>query len=198
VFIQWPATACAALAGLSAVWIIALIPGVRYCVSYPFVLLGGIVANLAIAVFRVMETVPEIADFILNKLKKDITLSGRTGLWDSFWQQIDGHMLSGIGTPVEGYAAGAQVYDHLHNVIFDFLAQGGIIALVLFFMMLVVIGIPLTRYAKTPVARIMTATMAAFLLMAIPEVCRHCAIFLIFPLAWHVPKIQKVAQRNIE
>lgn len=190
VFLQWPATAVVALAGFAVVMIIGLIPGVRYCVSYPVVFIGAIGANLAIAVFRVMETVPFIASFIENVLKKSTTLSGRTPLWDGFGELIDGRYFTGIGVPNEGYVVG-RAFDHFHNIIFDMLIQGGMPALVLFFAVLVLVGITLTRLNKTPSARILTAAMAALLIICIPEVCRHGLVYLIFPLAWYVERLEE-------
>lgn len=190
VYIMWPATAVAALAVFAVVMLVMLIPFVHYLASYPVVLLGGIGANLAIAIYRVMETVPEIADLIQNELKKDITLSGRTDVWDGFSALINGHWWTGLGAPQGGYPIGESFFDHMHNVILDMLVLGGIPALVLFGAVLILVGIPLTRSAKKPSTRIMTAAMAALLIMCIPEVCRHSLIYLLFPLAWHVGRFE--------
>lgn len=203
VYLQWPATAVAAMAVLAVVLLIGFIPLLGYCVSFPMVLLSGIAANLAIVVFRVMETIPQISDFIQNVLKKDITLSGRTQLWDGFWPIIRENLITGIGIPKEGYVMhsqqyGIEVYDHMHNIIFDLLIQGGIPALLLFLLLLLLVGKELTVYAKTPTAKIMTAAMAGLLVMCIPEVCRHSAIFLIFPLAYYVGNIEQNCTENSE
>lgn len=204
VYIMWPATAVVALTVFAAVMLITLIPGVRYCVSYPVVLVSGITANLAIAVLRVMDTVPAITDFIVNTLHKDTTLSWRTFAWKTCPKLLEGNFLTGLGVPKEGYIVATPVcefqpYDHMHNIIFDMLVQGGIPALVLFSTALVLVGIPLTRYAKKPSSQIMTAAMAALLVICIPEVCRHGLIYLLFPLAWHVGRFENILhQPSIE
>lgn len=191
VLLQWPATAVAALAGLAVVLLVGLIPGVRYCVTFPVVLVGGIAADLAVSVFRVMETVPAVSDLIQNVLKKNVTLSGRDGVWDGFWQLIDGHWLTGIGMPKGGYPVQERFYDHMHNVPFDLLIQGGIPALLLFLAVVLLVGWVLTRHAKTPSAKIMTAAMAALFLMGISEVCRQAAIYLLIPLAYHARRMEE-------
>lgn len=201
VFIMWPATAVVALAVFAVVMLVMLIPKVHYLASYPLVLLGGIAANLSIAVYQIMDTVPKIADFIKNTLHKDTSLSGRTGLWDSFEVLFRGHQWTGIGAPPNGYL----IYkineghwgfaDHMHNIIYDMLILGGIPALILFSLVLILVGIPLTRHAKKLSARIMTAAMAALLIICIPEVCRHGLIYLLFPLAWHVGNFEAYCQR---
>lgn len=195
VYIMWPATAVVALAVFAALMLVMLIPGVHYLASYPVVLLGGIGANLAIVVYRVIETVPVIADLIQNKLGKSLTLSSRTVVWDSFGGLIDGHWWTGLGAPQEGYPTVLRSYDHMHNVIYDMLILGGIPALVLFSLVLILVGIPLIRHVKKPCARIMTAAMAALLVMCIPEVCRHGLIYLLFPLAWHIGNFETSCQR---
>lgn len=203
VYLQWPATAVVAMAVLAIVLLIGMFPIMSYCVSFPVVLTGGIAANLAIAVFRIMETVPQISNFIKNVLGKDITLTGRSELWVGFWPMIKENIFTGIGIPKEGYVItlplhGTLTYDHMHNIIFDLLMQGGIPALMLFVMVLLLAGKELTIHARTPSAKILTAAMASLLVMCITEVCRHPAIFLLFPLAYYVGNIERSCTENSE
>ena len=192
ILICWPATAVVAMFVLAAVLLAGLIPGVRRYISFPVIFLGGIGANLAITVFRVMETVPLIAEFIQIRLNKTVTLSGRTEIWDCVQKQIVDHLWLGIGTPKEGYLIGDLFMDHMHNQIFDLLAQGGIPALLLFTSALLVIGVQLTMYRESLSARIMVSGIAGLFIICIPEVCRHGSIFLIFPLAYYVRQIESV------
>lgn len=194
----WPATAVVAMAVLGIVLLIGMIPMIGYCVSFPVVLMGGIAANLAIAVYRVMETVPEISDFIQNVLKKDTTLSWRTNVWDGFWQLIEGNILMGIGTPSGGYQIEGLFYDHMHNQAFDLMIQGGIPALLLFVLLLLLAGKELTVHTKTLAAQMITAAMAGMLVICITEVCRHPAIFLLFPLAYYVGNIEQSCMEGSE
>ena len=196
ILICWPVTTMMAMIVFAAVLLASRIPGVKRCVSYPVILLGGIGANLLVSVFRIMNTVPFIASFIQNTLGKTITFSGRTEIWDTYKTPILDNIWMGIGTPKEGYSVGELVMDHMHNEILDLLAQGGIPALLLFASVLLVVSSPLTVYRNTPAARIMVAGMAALLVMCIPEVCRHGSIFLLFPLAWHVPQIESFCSKS--
>lgn len=207
VYVMWTVTAMVALATFAVVMLLILIPGVRHCVSYPVVFVGGIGTNLAIAVFRVSETVPAIKNFIDNTLHKNITLTGRTELWSTFSSHFKGLEWTGLGVTQGGYFSWFSRYDltwrrysdHMHNLILDTLIQGGIPALLLFGSVFVLVGIPLTRRSKTMSARIMTAAMAALLVMAITEVCRHSMIYLLFPLAWHAGKFENfIAQTGGE
>ena len=195
VFICLPVTTVVAMLAFAAVLIAGWIPGVHHCIIFPVVLLGGIAANLAISVFRVMETVPFLKTLIQDVLQKGLTLSGRTGIWDFLQERIGEHLWLGIGTPKGGYEIIGQFLDHMHNQIFDLLAQGGIPALVLFSAVLVLVGVQLTIQRKVPSAKIMTAAMAGLLVMCIPEVCRHGSIFLLFPLAYYVSQIESICVR---
>jgi len=194
VYLAWPATAVVAMAVIAAVLVIGMIPGVRYCVSFPVVLAGGIGVNLAIVVYRVMDTVPWVQHIIQDVLHKGITLTSRTLIWDYFQEAIRGNIWMGIGNPEGGYLIGERYMDHLHNQYFDLMAMGGVPALALFAAVLLLAGWALTRNAKSFSARIVTACMAGLLVMCIPEVCRHGSIFLLFPLAYHVRKIEENGQ----
>lgn len=196
VWLQKPMTALLAMVAIAAVAVAAMIPGVRRCVNFPLVFLCGIAANLAISIFHVQSS-PAIAQLMLDVLNKNHTLSSRTRIWDSFLEQIREHLWLGIGTPQSGYYLAGEVSDHLHNQYFDLLAQGGIPALLLFVAVLLLGGKVLTTYRKTPAARIMTACIAGLLVMCIPEVCRHGSIFLLFPLAYHIQKIEAASQCEV-
>jgi len=189
VFLQKPVTALVALAVLALVIFIALIPGVRHCVIFPVALFCGIIADLVLSVFQLAEKTA-ISDFFTNVLGKAPTLSGRTPLWNYFFEQIQGHFWTGIGNPHGGYYLVDRYYDHIHNQYFDLLALGGSVALLLFLTAIIFAGVKLTRHRKTWSARIMTAVFSGFFIMCIPEVCRLGSIFLIFPLAYHAEKLE--------
>lgn len=196
IFICQPVTSVMAMSAIAVLLLAGWIPGLRHCISFHVVLLGGIGVNLCIAVFRVMETVPFIAYFIQHVLKKKVTLTGRTDIWQFFQGQIYEHLWLGIGTPKEGYLIGERFVDHMHNQIFDLLAQGGIPALLMFTASLLVVGKRLTVSRNTPAARIMVASMAGLLVMCVSEVCRHGSIFLLFPLAYYVQQIESVCSKS--
>ena len=198
VLICWPATAVVSMTVLAIVLLVSLIPRLCCCVSFPVILLGSVTANLAIVVFRVMERIPFITYFIQDVLKKNVRLTGRTEVWDFIQGQIGNHLWLGIGTPKGGYIIEGQYLpmDHMHNQILDLLAQGGIPALMLFTALLLVVGVKLTVCRNTTAAKIMVAGMAGLLVMCIPEVCRHSSIFLLFPLAYYVPRIESVCTKS--
>ena len=143
-----------------------------------------------------METVPFISSFVQTILKKTVTLSGRTIIWDAFRGQIKDHLWIGIGTPREGHLVDWRYFDHMHNQIYDLLVQGGIPALLLFAAVLLVVGYQLTKHRNTFAVKIMVAGMAGLLVMCIPEVCRHGSIFLLFPLAYYAPQIEAICIRK--
>lgn len=192
ILICWPVTALMAVAVLAAVLLAGWIPGLRRCVSFPVVLLGGVAANLGIVVFRIVENVPFLACFVENILQKNVFFRGRTEIWDTVQQLIREHLLLGIGTPKGGYVIGENVVDHMHNQILDLLVQGGVPALCLFAAALLIAGSRLTVHRSTPAARIMVAGIAGLLVMCIPEVCRHGSIFLLFPLAYYAPQVEAI------
>jgi len=194
VFILKPTTTMVAMAVIAMVMVVALIPGIRRCVIFPVAFVCGIAANLAIVVFRVAETQPFLAELIQTKLKKTVTFSGRTPIWDWFQAEISGHLLTGLGNPEGGYLIEEKFLDHIHNQYYDLLALGGIIALLFFLAAVVLVGIEATRHHKTWSARIMTAVFSGFFIMCIPEVCRLGSIFLLFPLAYHVGKLEVVCK----
>ena len=161
ILIRWPVTAVAAMVVLAAVLLMSFVPGLCCCATFPVVFVGGIAANLAVAVFRVMETVPFLAHFIQTVLKKSVSLSGRVDVWKCYLPRLIDHLWLGEGNPVGGYTTPQGAMDHLHNQYFDLLALGGLPALMLFVAALLIVGKELTVHRKTPAARIMTACIAA-------------------------------------
>ena len=85
---------------------------------------------LAIVIFRVQDIFKYI---VVDMLKKDLTFTGRTLIWDNFMEHINlapliGYEVQTSEKMIFEYGAG-----HAHDYYLNVLFQGGIIALIAFF-----------------------------------------------------------------
>lgn len=110
---------------------------------------------------------------IENVLHKDLTLSGRTLIWASTIQNILKKPLLGYGTTQGGRVninriAGG-VYYFSHNIFLEIIIQGGMIALLFYFIMYYFAGKELKHFPKTDMMVYINLALFFVLLMQFTE-----------------------------
>ncbi|MDT2047776.1 O-antigen ligase family protein [Priestia flexa] len=96
--------------------------------SINMVYIIGLVAFLVIVVLR-LQTVFEF--IIVKLLKKDISLSSRTEIWDIAYSMFLKSPFIGFGNNSKGWLIEYNWYNYYaHNLILDILLQGGVIVLI--------------------------------------------------------------------
>ena len=83
-----------------------------------------------------------LIQLVMNILDKNPTISGRTVIWDKCWQFIGQHPILGNGYENEILMEYKVDNSKLHNVILQYLYNGGVVALTLF---LTVVGMVLNK-----------------------------------------------------
>ncbi len=90
----------------------------------------SIIIFFAIVVFRLQYL---FEDFIVNDLHRNLTITGRTEIWNLVLRSVEKHPLIGIG--IENFSTRAKSEEavfHAHSTYLNILYEGGIIGLMLY------------------------------------------------------------------
>ena len=167
VFKVWSATSVVGLLLLGLVLLLGL-RGKNRLLRPTIIWLVTVVADYLIAVYRILDRPGPLNTFITQVLHKNTTLTGRTAIWDAFYQMF-------FRRPITGYGfrkyidVGDRVFFHAHNSYFQFLLMGGVIALVLFLLYNLAVLYRMERQPSSRVTVILTAALAAVYVMHLSE-----------------------------
>lgn len=125
----------------------------------PFLWLGiAVGTDVAVTVLRIQERLSGV----IEALGRDVTFSGRVGIWDWALYWVEKNPLFGYGLEASNVAAtrfGSSVITSAHNVYFTNLYYGGFVGLALFALGFVIAACKLRK---------MHSSAAAFLKLLIP------------------------------
>ena len=170
VFISDSSSSKAGLLLSTALFLVLLYPKWRKILVAPFTFGFAFLCNLLLVVCRVGENVPIIAGFIEKVLHRKVTFTGRTGIWDNFLSQMPGKWLTGLGyKPGKLLTIDGRTVPHAHNQYYEFVSEGGLIALAVFLIVLALISLRLTRNKDSFAARTMTAIITGLMFVFICE-----------------------------
>lgn len=93
------------------------------------------IVNILLVYFRIQKF---FSGLIVGVFGKDVTLTGRTYLWDYAIQRIVENNFQGYGMGTLIYGVNGHTYPHCHNLLLDFLYTGGFFSLILFTILLFV------------------------------------------------------------
>lgn len=148
----------------------AAVNGLSIGIAYVFVF-------CSIVLFRLQNNLSLLIEGVLGK---SLTFTGRTAVWDGVISMTDGeHILFGYGTAPRFHLEFDNfVYNHPHNDILSVLLSGGIVALVLYLMLVGwALGI-LYKNRTELLSHIFCAALAGFFAVALMEP--------LFSIAWGV------------
>ena len=138
--------------------------------DYRFLLYIGIVLTILVVFFRIQTIFSFIIEDILNK---NISLTGRTEIWDLSYKYIfDKMFFLGHGLPIDGNFIlwGSKLWQ-AHNQLLQNLYEGGIVGTFLFYM---IIGMSLRQLSKcdcdSKYKNLVASMIFAFLIMMITEI----------------------------
>lgn len=183
--ITWSATSVCGLLIFVAILLLCKTPA-REIITYRNIFAGAIVIDLLVSVFRVMDRVLLLANFIESFLRKEVTLTGRTALWDNFYQRF-------LDSPWLGYGAVAESVVgtglSAHNQWFQFLLEGGILGLLLFLIFNFSVAKKLERSDGSRPVTIFYAFFASAYIIFIADVYLGVPwLYIPFILSYHVNK----------
>lgn len=187
IIITWSATS---ICGLLAFAIILLLckTSAKKVITYPNIFVSTLAFDLLISVFRVMDRVFLVALIIESFLHKKVTLTGRTLLWDSFYQRFFDSPWIGYGKGTES-AIGTGL--SAHNQWFQFLLEGGVIGLLLFLIFNIAIGKVLMKGDSTSISSLFYAFFSAMYVCFIADVyLSNPWLYIPLILAYHIDKLE--------
>lgn len=127
IILTWSAT------GVVAISIIAVLFSIYTFKKKDFPINKYIIIVLSLFVCIVLLRIQNIFSFIIEGwLKKDLTFTGRTYIWDIFIKQIKQSLFIGHGIVDYKYLIKSLNAGHAHDYFLQILYQGGIIALAMF------------------------------------------------------------------
>lgn len=117
------------------------------------------------------------AGFIVGVLGKDLTLTGRTVLWDFAVFKIRQNNFMGYGMGSEIPGANGHTYPHCHNLLLDFLYKGGLFSFICFIVLLVVFGKCYYRSSDKRISKIILIALFILLFGEITAACPYKVYF---------------------
>lgn len=136
-------------------------------IDFKYYLIIIIVLNVLLVFFSVQSI---FSDFIVNTLQKDITLSGRTLIWDNAKEVIRDNWFIGIGVQPDAYLKSI-FYGvvHTHNLALNILIQSGFLGLFIFLRLLLYIDTNSKKIQNSRIKFFMNATIFTILLMSLVD-----------------------------
>ncbi len=153
-------------------------------------LAASIAAFLLVVVFRVTNW---FEPFITSVLHKSITLSGRGPIWDVVFSFFDAdHVLFGYGVSGNDLIyVGVTHYNHAHNMYLDVWFQGGLIGLLLFFVILILAANALFAHRSDLSSGVLSAALCAYFVVGVTEPMMRVSFLLVISLAYCVSSVIK-------
>lgn len=145
-------------------------------------LIGTFISHLGIVILRIQDLFKFL---IIDVLKKDLTFTNRTFIWDDTLLYIKQSPFLGYGQEpdIMRYEKGIQFKAfHSHNLFLELLYTGGILTFLIFIGNLLYVVLKLYKKSNKNVSRLLTYFMIIFLIVSITEVYSLFPIFMIVAL----------------
>lgn len=151
-----------------------------------------IIIYLAVVIFRVQER--WFSKFITETLGKDITLSGRTVIWDHVLEQMKYSPIIGYGSKHNVIWTMFPTVEEAHNGLIEiFLISGGV-GLGIFVWIILIIGKELQKNRENTLAVLITLFLFAYFIIGLTEsvfAYSRMLIWIIFVIAINIERIIK-------
>ncbi len=130
------------LSGFNLYWILAFI--------FNYLLIAG---NLIVA----------FSSLISGTLKKSLTLSGRTLIWERAIHYILEQFIIGYGCETRAVTLSKIIFNHVHNIMLEILYRGGLIGMILFIFVMLSLGRKSKNYGNDPMIRLLGLCIVLFI-----------------------------------
>lgn len=129
--------------------------------------LAFIICQFGFVVFRLQVYFTYIIEILL---KKSVTFTGRTEIWDSAFMLIKKSPLLGYGVyEGHGLIRRGNLFYYSHNAVLEILLQGGIVALIAFFILFLIPAVPLYKYRNHYLSGIISTGIFSLLVIMLAE-----------------------------
>lgn len=163
----------------------------RFSPSFNTYLVGYILFFFAVVIYRMQEVL--FGDFIRNVLKKDLTFTNRTYIWDLVLQKMEGSWLLGLGR------GNTVILDNFfisvnetHNGGLEVLMYSGVLGLILFIATLFVVGSVLKPFREDMIGKVLSFSLFAYLIIGLTEsVFYRIEFWMLIFIAFGIGKIMQ-------
>lgn len=145
-------------------------------------------ASASVSILIIIFQVQKYLDyFIVYILKRDITFSKRTKIWDYALTEIKSNFLLGKGIEYDDYMRKTIHYDHMHNQYLDTTYMGGIFLLILYCIILWLCLKKINQCNNIYLKRIFTAAFSGYFVLFIAESRRSLVqFFMMLVLSYYI------------
>ena len=188
IFYLWSATSVVALL---LVGMLTFLPirRLKRWITFHQVFFVSLGINVAVVGFRIMEKVRVIIWFIEVYLKKDVTLTYRTFIWDRCIALIAEHPVMGVGANTGQYVGAVNA----HNQYLELLLSGGVPLLAMFLALNLMVGDRLKNMQKNPCAYGIFCSISGLYVIFIAEAYLTPLVYMLLVLAYYADRFDMFA-----
>jgi len=191
IFITWSATSICGLLVFAATLLLCK-TSAKEIITYPNIFAVTMAANLLISVFRIMDRVLWVTIFVESFLKKQITLTGRIYVWDSFYHYFSRSPWLGYGVNMRIRSSIGTAY-HTHNTWFQCLFEGGLPALLIFLIFNFLVGKQIRKHAQKISSTFLSVFAALYVIYIAETYLDSPWLYMLYILAYHAGKFEAVS-----
>jgi len=149
------------------------------------------IASIAVSFGLIILKIQNVFGFFIEGvLKKSLTLSGRTVIWDTALTHIRKSLLFGYGMQEASVVEKFILMRTAHNQYLDALYIGGIVFLGLYIFINIIAANTLLKERSHAASKVITFTLCGYYIFFISEARRgNVMFFAILVLAYHLPKV---------
>lgn len=176
------------LVALAVFLIITLLPGIKRRYNF-FNIYTYVFATISLFILVPILRLQNIFSFIIeNILKKNLTLTNRTEIWDNTIAAIIQRPLSGYGEQVNTIRNA--LYDSssiisAHNQILEYLYTGGLILILIYLIINIEIARRIGSYKSKDVIQVVSALYLCLQIALLTEVFTETSIFMAYFIIWY-------------
>lgn len=137
---------------------------------------------------------------IVNVLKRDMSFTSRTTMWDMTREYLHSHWLAGGGyMTVSAFKKMFSKYSHPHNFILSVMMQGGIVLLLIVCIGFGIAAVRLYRNRQSVISSLFVSLLFSFLVMGFTEALSPYLCPLLYPmvvLAMHTQELDGLLNKE--
>ena len=148
----------------------------------------SIILNISVIFFRVQTY---FSSFIKNFLNKDVSLTGRTEIWDLSYKYILEHPIIGHGLRNDGnFVLWKNSFWQSHSQVLQFLYEGGIPLVILMIILILMIARKVDKYKGSKLSLLFSTFLLGFFVMMISEIYFYYPpIYIVLSMGYYIKYI---------
>lgn len=151
---------------------------------------SSLLLNFSIVVFRIQDL---FSYFIVGILKKNLTFTGRTYIWDYYLKIVWDKPWFGYGIQDSTYRAN-QIADayaaiHCHNQLLETFYETGLVGLGIYLWVHILSFINLYKYRHTFISQAISVILFSYFIAMLTDVYGFNNFLFLFVIAYHIPNI---------